>query len=190
MPPASCRGGFTVAVDLQSAAVSCCNGFAYRPLRGYRHQVLFARRHPVLLRCHVVHQRYQCLQRLCRLEELRQLLRGGNLELAVHHSELLLRVRQGDDCVHLLLRRAHHGLHRLRESSLVRARRVEFRRQRAESTLDTPDESLHPAKGHDCLVKIQESVPKLLRFRCRGSEHLLQILRIIRENLESLDVTV
>lgn len=156
VPPASCRGGFTVAVDLQSAAVSCCNGFAYRPLRGYRHQVLLARRHPVLLRRHVVHQRYQSLQRRGRLEKLRQLLRGGNLELAVHHSELLLRVRQGDDCVHLLLRRAHRGLHRLRQARLVRARRVEFRRQRAESTLDTPDESLHPTEGLDCLVHVQQ----------------------------------
>ena len=136
VPPASCRGGFTVAVDLQSAAVSCCNGFVYRPLRGYRHQVLLARRHTVLLRSHVVHQRDQCLQRLGRLEELCQLLRSGDLELAVDHSEFLLRVGQGDNCVHLLLRRAHRGLHRLRQASLVRAGLVELRRQRAEGALD------------------------------------------------------
>lgn len=166
VPPASCRGGFTVAVDLQSAAVSCCNGFAYRPLRGYRHQVLLARRHPVLLRRHVVHQRYQSLQRLGRLEELRQLLRGGDLELPINYSELFLRVGQRDDRVHLLLRRTHRGLHRLRESSLVRARRVEFRRQRAESTLDTPDESLHPTEGLDCLVHVQQLLAQFLGFCC------------------------
>lgn len=165
VPPASCRGGFTVAVDLQSAAVSCCNGFAYRPLRGYRHQVLLARRHPVLLRRHVVHKRYQSLQRLCRLEELRQLLRGGDLELAVHHSELLLRVGQGDDRVDLLLRRSHGGLHRLRETRLVGIGLVEFRRQRTEGALDAADKRLHAAEGLDGLVHVQQLLTEFFCFR-------------------------
>ena len=190
VPPASCRGGFTVAVDLQSAAVSCCNGFVYRPLRGYRHQVLLARRHTVLLRSHVVHQRDQCLQRLGRLEELCQLLRSGDLELAVDHSEFLLRVGQGDNRVHLLLRRAHRGLHRLGEASLVRAGLVELRRQRAEGALDAPDESLHAAECLDRLVHVKKLLAKFFCFGSCCTKYLLQTLRILRENLEGLDVSV
>lgn len=166
VPPASCRGGFTVAVDLQSAAVSCCNGFAYRPLRGYRHQILLARRDSVLQGGHVVHQRYQRLQRLGRLDELRQLLGRGDLELAVDDPELLLRVRQGDDCVHLLLRRSHGGLHRLRQARLVRAGLVVLRRQRTEGALDTTDESLHAAECLDGLVHVQQLLAQFLGFCC------------------------
>lgn len=190
VPPASCRGGFTVAVDLQSAAVSCCNGFVYRPLRGYRHQVLLARRHTVLLRSHVVHQRDQCLQRLGRLEELCQLLRSGDLELAVDHSEFLLRVGQGDNCVHLLLRRAHRGLHRLRQASLVRIGLVELRRQRAEGALDAPDESLHAAEGLGSLVHVQQFVSEFFSLRDCGTEHFFQIFGIFREDLKGLDIPV
>ena len=167
VPPASCRGGFTVAVDLQSAAVSCCNGFVYRPLRGYRHQVLLARRHTVLLRSHVVHQRDQCLQRLGRLE-----------------------VGQGDNCVHLLLRRAHRGLHRLRQASLVRAGLVELRRQRAEGALDAPDESLHAAEGLGSLVHVQQFVSEFFSLRDCGTEHFFQIFGIFREDLKGLDIPV